>query len=341
MNLEQSINKTKEMYKKHDRVNEEREVIEKFGTFFHPDNLDDLTKDKFRSFLLFENNKHWNWIHRQVNMITEDMDKLIKTLKNLLDESKPLKNRLDYLFPKNKPNLIKGLGRAVLTPILLVVYPEKYGVWNSITEDALKKLGEYPEFKRGATFSEKYIEVNKILIEYAYRYDISLFKLDSAWWLLSEGYGLSSEEEDPEQEEITASFELEKYFQKFLVDNWEKTPLDEKYEIYIKDGDILGDLFNTKEVGIIDILAKDRETNDWIVIELKKGKSSDAVVGQILRYINWVKKNKIEAEEEVKGIIIVNEVDKNLKNSLEALKGVLPIKCLTYDIKFTLNKYPF
>jgi len=340
INLEQAIKKTKQLYKKPNRVNEEREVIERFGNMFHPDNLDELTKDNFRSFLLFKNNRHWDGIHRQVNMITSDMDNLISALKILLDESKTLNERLDYLFPKGKPNLIKGLGRAVLTPILLVVYPEKYGVWNSRTEEGFKKLGEHPEFERGATFSEKYIQINDILLEYSHRYDISLFKLDAAWWLLSEGHEPASEDEDSE-EEISISFGLEKYFQRFLVDNWVDLSISAKYDIYTTEGDISGDQYDTKEVGKIDILAKEKETNDWVVIELKKGRSSDVVVGQLLRYMNWVKENLIEADEKVKGIIITKEVDKYMEHALRPLKDLLPIKCLTYDIKFFLNEFSF
>ena len=59
-----------------------------------------LTKEDFRSFLLIKNNKHWDGIHRQVNMITEDIDKLKKTIRILLDEGKPLIDRLDFLFPR-------------------------------------------------------------------------------------------------------------------------------------------------------------------------------------------------------------------------------------------------
>ncbi len=339
MKLEQAINKTKKIYKKTERINEEKEVTEKFGNIFNPDNLDELTKENFRSFLLFKNNKHWDGIHRQVNMITENMEKLKNALKKLLDESMPIKERLDELFPKEKPNVIKGLGRAVLTPILLVVYPKKYGVWNSRSEDALKKLGRYPEFKRGASFSEKYIEINKTLLDLAYHYEISLFKLDTTMWLISEGYEPSSEGDESETEEISARFILEKYFQRFLIDNWDKTPLGENYEIYSEDGDLLGDRFDTKDAGIIDILVRDKKNNDWIVIELKKGRPSDSVVGQILRYMGWIEKNKVEENENARGIIIVNEVDKNLEHSLSVLKGKIPISCLTYDIKFSLNKY--
>ena len=87
---------------------------------FHPGNLNAFTKDDFKSFLLIKNNEHWEGIHRQGNMITQDMDKLRNALKILLDETKPLKKRLDFLFPKNKPNYIKGLGRTIVTPILRI-----------------------------------------------------------------------------------------------------------------------------------------------------------------------------------------------------------------------------
>ena len=40
------------------------------------------------------------------------------------------------------------------------------------------------------------------------------------------------------------------------------------------------------EVGTIDILADEPDTNSLVVIELKKGRESDKVVGQTLRYID-------------------------------------------------------
>ena len=118
MELDEAILKTKENYKNLDRQKEEKEVIEKYGYVFHPKNLNTLTKEDFKSFLLIKNNKHWEGIHRQGNMITQDMDKLRGALKILLDEDRPLKDRLDFLFPKNKPSHIKGLGRAIVTPIV-------------------------------------------------------------------------------------------------------------------------------------------------------------------------------------------------------------------------------
>jgi len=116
----------------------EERVVSKYGKLFHPSNLNKLTKEEFKSFLLIKNNLHWDGINRQSNLITKDMEKLKKALSILLDEDKDIKERLNFLFPKKQNNYIVGLGRAVVTPILLVVYPKKYGAWNSRTEEGLK-----------------------------------------------------------------------------------------------------------------------------------------------------------------------------------------------------------
>lgn len=338
MDLQEAIVKTKEDYQKPERQNEEKEVIDKYGHIFHPDNLDVLTKDDFKSFLLLKNNKHWEGIHRQGNMITQDIDKLRRALKNLLDESKPLKERLDFLFPKNRPNYIKGLGRAIVTPILMVVYPTKYGVYNRKSAEGLRKVGLEPKFNKGASFSEKYIKINDVLKNLVAQNDMSLFELDDVWGKVTEGYKPTPTEEEQESEELSTGFGLEPHLRRFLVDNWESTPLGKNYEILTEDGEIIGEEYQTKEAGNIDILAKDKKSNEWVVIELKKGQSSDAVIGQTLRYMGWVEKNKVEKDEGVKGIIIVKEIDGKLEYALSTLKNKVKISCFVYNVQFSLEE---
>ena len=265
MDLEQVIKETKILYAQPEKTNEEKSVIERFGKLLKPFNLDGLTKEDFRSFLLIKNNKHWDGIHRQVNMITDDIDKLKNAIRILLDESKPLRDRLDILFPKGKSNYIKGLGRAVTTPILLVVYPEKYGVYNSRTEEALKKIRLYPKFNRGASFSEKYIRINEILLDISKKYDISLFKLDSVWWKITEGHEPSLE--DSELEGVATGFALEKYLQRFLVDNWEKTPFGKLYDILSKDGDHSNRILTSD--WLLDVIRNQTETKIWLENSLR------------------------------------------------------------------------
>lgn len=339
MNLKEAIRETKKEFENNERKNEENEVIEKYGSIFNPHKLDSLTKENFKSFLLMKNNKHWEGIHRQGNMITQDMDKLKKALKILLNEEKPIEDRLNILIPKNKPNFIKGLHRSVITPIMMVVYPDKYGVYNRRSDEGLTKVGLMPKHGKGAAFSKKYIEINKVLNSLTSENNMSLFELDSVWWRITEGYKpIETEEEKEENEEIETGFALEMHLRRFLVDNWEKTKFGKKYEIISEDGEIIGEEYQTKEAGNIDILAKDKKKKEWVVIELKKGQSNDAVIGQTLRYMGWVERNLIKKGENVKGIIIVKEEDNKLKFALYSLKNKVNIDCFIYNVQFSLNE---
>lgn len=65
----------------------------------------------------------------------------------------------------------------------------------------------------------------------------------------------------------------------------------------------------------IDLLGYRRTAREWWVFELKKGRSSDAVVGQVQRYMGWMA-SQVRAREAVRGAIIVGRVDDNLKASV-------------------------
>ncbi len=67
--------------------------------------------------------------------------------------------------------------------ILHVVYPESYGVWNSVAESAMRRLQLWPSFRRGSTHGECYIAVNNALHDVAEQIDTDLWILDSLWWL--------------------------------------------------------------------------------------------------------------------------------------------------------------
>jgi len=324
------------------RRKDEKEVIKRYGTMFHPSNLDKLTKEEFKSFLLMKNNKHWDGIHRQGNIITSNMNKLIKALKILLDENQDLETRLDKLFPKKGDNYIKGLGKATVTPILLVVYPKKYAVWNNKSEEGLKELGILPSFRR-KSFAEKYIAINDALNNFTKEYGLTLWQTDEIIGHIVFGnspIGTTEEEktviqemEDEKVEDYT-DFGLESHLEEFLVENWDKIPLGKKYDILEEDGDMLGQQYITP-AGRMDILTKSKDGKEWLVIELKKGRSSDAVVGQTLRYIGWLEENKVKDGETVKGLIIVGEDDDNLKYSIKTVKN---IKLMTYSVNFKLKK---
>lgn len=80
------------------------------------------------------------------------------------------------------------------------------------------------------------------------------------------------------------AFALEKHLEDFLVANWEQTELGRTYDIYEDDGERIGQQYGT-DTGPIDILAISKDKRELLVVELKKGRAADAVVGQILRYM--------------------------------------------------------
>ncbi len=326
-----------------ERIGEEKSVIQQYGTLFNPANLVKLTKEDFKSFLLLKNNAHWEGIHRQNNLITSDMDKLRKGLKILLDENKSIEDRLNFLFPPGGTNYIKGLGRAIVTPILLVVYPDKYGVYNKKSEEGLRRMGLLPDFKSKDSFADKYTRVNEILKELASKYQITLWQLDEIVGWISLGnppIGAGEEENEimstkiDEEIESYEDFGLESHLEDFLVENWEKLEFGKNYSIIEEDGDVVGQQYTTP-IGRIDILAKSKDNKEWLVIELKKGRIGDQVVGQLLRYIGWIKKNKAGDGEKVKGLIIVGEKDDKLTYSVSAVDS---IDLMTYSVSFKLNK---
>lgn len=311
-------------------------VIARYGALFHPNNLDNLTAEEFHSFLLYQNNQHWKGISRHVTSIVRDMDRLRQALHILLDESYPIEDRLNTLFPKHEPNYIKGLGRAVATPILMVVYPERYGVLNTISEEGLKVIGEYPDLPRGTTFGEEYKAVNSVLNRLADELGLSLWELDSLWWRVTgeEPLATDGDEEDIEIVDELVAFSLERHLSDFLYENWDSTDFGQEYELY-EEGGNLAQEYQTS-VGRIDLLARHRTTGDWLVIELKRRRSSDAVVGQVMRYMSWVRHNLASDNEEVRAIIVVHSVDDNLRYSLMSARA--EVQLYTYGVQFFVNE---
>ena len=87
--------------------------------------------------------------------------------------------------------------------------------------------------------------------------------------------------------EDPSAFAMEKHLEDFLVRNWTQTDFAREYDIYEEDGECVGQQYPT-DTGNIDILAVSRDKKTLLVLELKKGRASDAVVGQILRYMGYV-----------------------------------------------------
>ncbi len=129
-------------------------------------------------------------------------------------------------------------------------------------------------------------------------------------------------------------FALEAHLEDFLVKNWAQTELGIDYEIFQEDGELVGKQYQT-DTGPLDILAISKDKKTLLVVELKKGRVSDNVVGQIQRYMGYVKDELAEADQVVKGAIIGLEDDLKIKRALSVTNN---IEFYRYQVSFNLFK---
>jgi restriction system protein len=134
--------------------------------------------------------------------------------------------------------------------------------------------------------------------------------------------------------EDPSNFALEKHLEDFLVENWKHSELGKEYDIYEEDGELVGQQYPS-DTGPIDILALSKDKKTLLIVELKKGRASDNVVGQIQRYMGFVKDELAEENQLVKGAIIALDDDLRIKRALSVTSN---IDFYRYEISFKLKK---
>lgn len=311
------------------------EVLSRYGEIFKLDRIDALAPEDFASFLLFENNRHWGGLHRRGKESLNHFDDLKDALRVLLDDEKPLKDRLNYVVPDSAR--VTGFGRAAVTAILMVAFPDKYGVWNGPSEAALRLLEVWPKFTWGASFGERFELMNDILLRLSKEVGVDLWTLDALFYRVKTSDKVpdddGGQDDDGWPGVTNVGFTLEKYLHEFLDANWGETELGREWAIYEEDGEVVGSRYQT-EVGEIDILARHRKKPRWLVVELKRNQTSDQTVGQVLRYIGWVRQNLAKDGEEVHGVIICRQGDKGLRYALSTVQNV---ELQLYQVEFHLK----
>lgn len=309
------------------------QVLSRYQEVFTPAGIAQLEAEDFREFLMFKNNLHWSGLQRLGPPILSNINPLRAALLELINEEIPVAKRLNDLLPGGKAK-VKKLGKAVLTPILLITQPQKYGVWNGTSEGAMKILQLWPDFPHGLSLGDRYVQLNDLFLRLASDLGTDLWTLDALWWRVNK----PDLEEDSEVLEtmpsVTNKFGLERHLQDFLLDNWEQTQLNQEWDLVEEGGDIKGYGYERPtEIGKIDLLAKHKTEPRWLVIELKRAQTSDDTVGQVARYMGWVKKNLAGSGDKVEGVIIALEDDPKLKYALEVVPD---IRFLRYQVEFKL-----
>ena len=133
--------------------------------------------------------------------------------------------------------------------------------------------------------------------------------------------------------EDPVAFVMEKHLEDFLMSNWSQTDLGKDYDIYEEDGEN-GQQYQT-DTGPLDILAISKDKKRLLVVELKKGRASDAVVGQTLRYMSFVQDELAEPDQTVLGVIIAQENDQRIRRAIAMTPG---ISFYRYQVNFKLLK---
>ena len=139
--------------------------------------------------------------------------------------------------------------------------------------------------------------------------------------------------DDPERlEELEAAseFAYEKDLQRFLAKNLGL--VEPGLHLYDEEG-ITGVEYPAGG-RYIDILALDKQ-NNFVIIELKVSRGYDRVVGQLLRYMAWIKKNLADPSQSVRGVIIAREISDDLLLAASQVQG---IRLYNYKMSVSLSQ---
>ena len=103
---------------------------------------------------------------------------------------------------------------------------------------------------------------------------------------------------------------LEQYLEDLFVEQWHTLPWAAELEYLDRQ-------VECNALGRIDMLARDRTTGDYVVIELKRDQGDDEVVGQLSRYMGWIKQHRADCEGVgVRGIIVAHEATERLRSAV-------------------------
>lgn len=138
--------------------------------------------------------------------------------------------------------------------------------------------------------------------------------------------------EDEIEDQAEASFALEYQLRDFIAQNLSAIPVEgKKLHLFVDPTGRDGIEFPTA-VGPIDILAVD-DQGAFVVFELKRGRSPDHAIGQLSRYMGWVKQT-IGKGQDVRGVIVARAISDNLKYAITVIPNV---GLFEYEVSFQLK----
>lgn len=288
---------------------------------------------------MFKEMKQHTRLHELLNKIFVEIDDIKRSA--LIDEL--------YKMNEGKKNGLTGKSGNAINALLFAFSPDKYTSVVSLNDR--RRAIEYFGFVGGPDFDNdtagKKITLSNAAILTGFRslgivassrtFSCFLYQspIKDYWKPVEEPI---EQPQPPEpvvaEESDIALFYMEKHLEDFLIENWDKTELGKKYDLIEEDGELVSQQYKTA-IGDIDILAQDKKTKQYVVIELKRNQPSDDTVGQLTRYMGWLEEHKTKGKS-TKGIIIAARYDERLHY---ALKKIRDTEVYLYKVDFKLREF--
>ncbi len=140
-------------------------------------------------------------------------------------------------------------------------------------------------------------------------------------------------EDDDASETDGQAFGLESQLRDFLAQNLPSVDIDGSRLVLFVDPTGRDGIEYPTAVGTIDILAVDEE-GGFVVFELKRARTADKALGQLARYMGWVK-HTIGRDTAVRGVIVAKEIDERTRYGASVIPGVALFE---YAVQFTVQR---
>lgn len=112
-------------------------------------------------------------------------------------------------------------------------------------------------------------------------------------------------------------FTTEYVIQHSILANWDQTPWAGRYDLVQDEFPVDGGLTSRR----IDILARDRSTGDWLIIELKRAEARPEAVEQVVDYLLALGRRDDFAHGQLDGILVAERIPPSVR-SLAETEGI-------------------
>jgi hypothetical protein len=322
-----SSDKAKKWFLEEEMAELEISTIFNNEKFIQGENLSAQKVDEvFRLMKKFSKNRNLSNLLYKTNL-----DEFNNKLRNLIHGTNAFPERVNEFFK------LHSIGIQTLSQLLVSSDTKNYPFVTMQTKEVLEISSEQDQAARTDAIEFFQIKYPENFLERTLEYlrDYIIFKsikellnlekytqINNLLWFSRIEY-----ENDPDDNvKSYSSISMENDLRDFLADN-----------IFLveKGLSLIEKEFDAKVGGRIDLLCKEQNGNH-VIIELKKGRKNDEVVGQTLRYLGWVEKN---LKSKARGIIIVNEPDERLEYALSPLNNLIQLKY--YRVSFEVKDNPY